>query len=94
MGGFWPDKREIAAYVLLKDKLGERFNLGQAIEVLNEYYPRRASFNIIKRLTKLGLLRKVGEYEYEVNDLWEYLRVRSYEYLEARRRRYSSSSSS
>ncbi len=94
MAGFWPDKREIAAYVLLRERLGNRFNVGEALEVLNEYYPRKAAMNIIKRLTKLGLLEKVGPYEYVTRELWDYVREKSHEYLEARKRRHSSSSSS
>ena len=95
MSGFWPSKREIAAYVLLRESFGkESFNLGDALDVLTKYYPKKASMNILKRLVKLGLLEKIGPYEYRTRDLWEYVKERSYEYLEARRRRYSSSSSS
>ena len=94
MAGFWPDKREIAAYVLLRERLGDKFNVGEALEVLKEYYPKKAAMNILKRLTKLGLLEKIGPYEYATKDLWEYLREKSFEYLEARKRRHSSSSSS
>ncbi len=94
MAGFWPDKREIAAYVLLKERLGSRFNIGDALDVLQQYYPKKAAMNILKRLVKLGLLEKVGPYEYATKDLWEYLKEKSYEYLEARKKRYSSSSSS
>ncbi len=93
MAGFWPDKREIALYVLLRKRLGKRFNLGDAIAVTKDYYPRRAAENIIKRLSKLGLLKRLGPYEYELEDLEVWVEKVVEEYLEARRRRYSSSSS-
>lgn len=91
--GLWPDKREMALYYLLKKSFDRRFNLGEALEVAKPYYPRKATFNIIKRLTKLGLLRKVGQLEYEIADLESWMQDIMEKYLEARKRRYSSSSS-
>lgn len=91
--GLWPDKREMALYYLLKKTFDRRFNLGEALEVAKPYYPRKATLRIIKRLTKLGLLRKVGRFEYEIVDLESWMEDLMKEYLEARRGRYSSSSS-
>jgi hypothetical protein len=62
--------------------------------VLQKYYPRKVAFNLLKRLVKLGLARKVGPFEYELVDLYEYIKEKSLEYLKARERRHSSSSSS
>ncbi|NPA85570.1 MAG: hypothetical protein GXO07_06175 [Crenarchaeota archaeon] len=90
--GFWPSKREIALYYLLKEEVGERFNLGEALSAASPYYPRKAALSIIRRLEKLGLIAKRGELEYELIDIDEWLRGKVREYLEARRRRYSSSS--
>ena len=89
--GFWPDKREASFYWLLRNKLGERFNLGEALEVASPYFSKKVALNIMKRLTKLGLLKKVGPQEYELVDLEEWLSERAREYLEARRVRHSSS---
>ncbi|ABU81360.1 hypothetical protein [Ignicoccus hospitalis] len=89
--GFWPNKREMSVYYLLKKRFGDRFNLGEGLEVLSPYFSRKVALNIIKRLTKLGLLEKRGNFEYAIVDLEEWLGKRTEEYLEARKGRHSSS---
>ncbi len=88
MSGFWPDKREIAALLLLKEYFGyDIFNYGEAVDLLYPFYPERAVKNILRRLTKLGFLEKVGPLQYRVRPFEEVLRSHASLYLEGRLKR-------
>ncbi len=87
MSGFWPDKREIAALILLKEYFGDKeFDYGEAVDLLYPFYPKKAIRNILKRLSKLGYLERKG-LKYKVRPLEEVLRDHVSVYLEGRLRR-------
>jgi len=88
-GEMWLDKRDVAAYYLLRRKFGIAtiFNIGEAIDTLTEYYPRRAAYSIFRRLVRLGVIKRVGFQEYQLMDLCQWLFERSESYLKARHNR-------
>lgn len=84
----WLKKREYTVYVLLRRVFGKKpFNIGDAITVLTCIMPRLVAFNCIKRLYKLGLLKRVNYLTYTVLDEDEVFNKLILPYLEVRIKR-------
>ncbi len=66
----WLSKRELAYYIILKRVFGyNRFNLGEALDILKYLGSKRTARKIIRRLTKKGFLQKINEVDYRVMEL-------------------------
>jgi len=65
------------------------FNLGEAIDQLLPFMSKKTIINIIRRLSKLGLIKHVGNLEYRVVNPDEVLRRITLTYMASRvERRY------
>jgi hypothetical protein len=81
----WFKKREIVIYYLLYKKFKDRqFNLGEALDILSPYFSKKVSLNVIRYLTNVGVLIKVGDMNYKVLPFEEYLGEISFQYLRRR----------
>ncbi|AAY80659.1 hypothetical protein [Sulfolobus acidocaldarius] len=81
----WLKKREIIIYFLLYKKFEtEKFNIGEAIQVLSPYFSKKVSINVIRYLTKVGLVIKLNETEYRLLSMEEYLLEISVSYIRRR----------
>ena len=69
----WLSKREVAYLLLLKKVFVNKFNLGEALELLELFGPRRVARKIIKRLTSKGFIRRLDTFDYNIKDLEESL---------------------
>ena len=84
----WLKKREFLAYYLLFRTFNhKKVNIGDMIDTLSLFFGKKTTFNIIKRLKKLGLLKQVNKIEYEVTDLLVFLDALSVQYFLERLRR-------
>ena len=84
----WLKKREFLAYYLLFRTFNhKKVNIGDMIDTLSLFFGKKTTFNIIKRLKKLGLLKQVNKIEYEVTDLLMFLDAISVQYFLERLRR-------
>ena len=54
----WLSKRELAAYIVLREVLGEKnkVNVGEALKVLQLLMPRKVARKVMKRLHRKGFL--------------------------------------
>lgn len=87
----WLKKREVVIYFLLYKKFRyDKFNLGEALDVLNPYFSKKVSLNTIKFLSKIGLITKLDYFTYQLAKFEDYIYLVSYPYLQrrARNRRY------
>jgi hypothetical protein len=93
----WPKKREIIIYFLLYKKFGtNKFNIGEAFDLLKPYFSKKIVLSSLRYMNKVGLITKLSEYDYRVSKFEEYISLIIYEYLELRKKRkrkhnYSSS---
>ena len=84
----WLKKREFLAYYLLFRTFNrKKVNIGELISILGLFFSRKTTFNIIKRLRKLGLLKQINELEYEITDLQVFLDTISAHYFLQRLKR-------
>ncbi|BCU68343.1 hypothetical protein HS7_17800 [Sulfolobales archaeon HS-7] len=81
----WFKKREIIAYMLLRQNFGDKeFTLFEGIELLSPYFSKRVAKNIVIYLKKRGLLVCKGN-NLKVEDLYLYLQEKLLpEYLNRR----------
>ncbi len=67
------------------------FNLGEAIDQLLPFMSRKTIINVIKRLSKLGLIRHVGDLKYVIISPDEVLKKMTLTYMASRmEKRYKS----
>lgn len=69
----WLSKREVAYLLLLKKVFINRFNLGEALDLLELFGPRRVARKIIKRLVSKGFIHRLDSFDYNIKDLEESL---------------------
>jgi len=63
----WLKKREFASYLLLwKVFKDQPFNIGEALDVLEDFMSRKVAYNVLKRLEKLGWISRVNSLEFKV----------------------------
>jgi len=62
-------KREVAYLLLLKKVFTDKFNLGDALDVLELFGPRRVARKVIKRLVSKGFIRRLDSFNYNIEDL-------------------------
>lgn len=78
-------KRELASYILLwRTFNGKKFNINHAINVLELFMSRKVAFHVFRNLRKFGMVKKVNELNFIVEDpkvwFWNYVK----EYLASR----------
>ena len=78
----WIKKREFAVYMVLDRAFGhEPFNLGEALDVLECFMSRRTAIRVIRRLSKLGWLRRIDKLTYRISRLEDIYRDKVLPYL-------------
>ena len=65
----WLSKREIASLLLLSIFFKNKFNLGEALDVLKVMNSKRIARKILKRLVAKGFLKQLNAVEYEIEPL-------------------------
>ncbi len=65
----WLSKREVAYLLLLRKAFAEKFNLGEALDLLELFGPRRVARKVLKRLVAKGFLQRLDNVEYGIEDL-------------------------
>ncbi len=81
----WLKKREVVVYFLLYRKFKfDKFNIGEALDVLSPYFSKKVSLSVIKYLSKKGLINSLGNLEYNLVPFEEFLYLTSYEYIKRR----------
>ncbi|HIP57635.1 MAG TPA: hypothetical protein EYH02_06210 [Ignisphaera aggregans] len=83
----WLSKREVAYLLLLRKVFVDRFNLGEALDILELFGPRRVARKVIKRLVSKGFIRRLGNLDYNIRDLEESLWNLLLDYLSQRLQR-------
>jgi len=65
----WLSKREVAYLLLLRKAFAEKFNLGEALDILELFGPRKVARKVLKRLVAKGFLQRLGSVEYGIENL-------------------------
>ncbi|TRM97639.1 hypothetical protein DJ527_11790 [Sulfolobus sp. F1] len=72
----WLKKREVIIYFLLFKKFKyDKFNLGEALDVLKPYFSKKVSYNSISYMSKIGLITKLGSLEYKLNPFEDFVLI-------------------
>ncbi len=65
----WLSKREVAYLLLLRKAFAKKFNLVEALDLLELFGSRRVARKVLKRLAAKGFLQRLGSVEYGIDDL-------------------------
>ncbi|WP_345725206.1 hypothetical protein [Saccharolobus caldissimus] len=70
----WLKKREVIIYFLLFKKFNyNKFNIGEAFDVLKPYFSKKVSYHSISYMSKIGLITKLNELEYRLNPFDDFI---------------------
>ncbi|MEM0363507.1 MAG: hypothetical protein QXH75_06880 [Sulfolobaceae archaeon] len=70
----WLKKREVIIYFLLFKKFGyNKFNIGEAYDVLKPYFSKKVTNHSINYMSKIGLISKLNEVEYRLNPFEDFI---------------------